>query len=70
MSLLLYLGIGLVLLIGLLAGLVLFHLIETPVDRRRIDAIAERLVTELRLEAATRETLKAMRQVARDVRTR
>lgn len=50
-----------VLLFGVLAGLVLFHLIEPPADRRRLDALARRLTAEMQIDAATRSTLQAMR---------
>jgi peptidoglycan/LPS O-acetylase OafA/YrhL len=54
--------------VGLVIGLVVFHFIELPADRRRLDALTDRLVAELRVAAATRETLQAMRDAVRGTR--
>lgn len=62
--LLLFAILGAVLL-GVVVGLVVFHVIESPADRHRLNAMTDRLVAELRVEAATRETLHAMRDAIR-----
>lgn len=51
--------------LGALIGLVLFHLVEPPSERRRLRLLAAQLVAEQRIDSVTRATLQAMRDAAR-----
>jgi len=54
-----------VLVIGLLVGIIVSHYVMTPADRRRLDVMSDRMLAELRMEAATRNALQAMREASR-----
>jgi hypothetical protein len=62
---LLALALVTVLIIGVLAGLWWRGTVLLG-DRRTLDRLSDRLLTELRMEAHTQATIQALRQVARE----
>ncbi len=54
------------LVIGLLVGVLAGHFVLTPADRRRLDAMTDRMLAELHIAAATQATLAEMRKAVRE----
>jgi Tfp pilus assembly protein PilX len=51
--------------LGLAGGALIGFISAWQADRRRLDALAERLLAESRIDSSTRATLAAMRNAAR-----